>query len=404
MRLNCPNCSAQYEVPDEVIPDEGRDVQCSSCGHTWYQLHPAQEAAIEATRADHGLARADTPEAVASKAPPAPKAAGPVAVPDPYDRPDTRPDEGLADPVTDFHDDDDDGFGSAAQTSPPPPPAPQGGVNSAVSSLRDTTRPAPEPVQPAPSRPTAPRTPDRQATPRPTMRQAESDVPEARMIEITDDDEDDYGFSFDDDFPADPSDKPRRELDPRVREVLKAEADREARVRAQERVGLESQPDLGLDEPETASAGRRRRESDMAAGVAATGVAAAATAAAASASTSTTGPSRRDMLPNIDEINSTLRSTSDRRAGLDEEPTFEEVEEVERKRSFSRGFRWALLLVLILAALYIFGPRLMELVPATTSVVGPYIDLVDSGRVWLDARVGGMMGTLDQMSSEAPAE
>ncbi|MCC6001439.1 MAG: zinc-ribbon domain-containing protein [Pararhodobacter sp.] len=37
MRLTCPNCKAQYEVEESVIPEGGRDVQCSSCGHTWYQ-------------------------------------------------------------------------------------------------------------------------------------------------------------------------------------------------------------------------------------------------------------------------------------------------------------------------------------------------------------------------------
>lgn len=37
MRLTCPNCKAQYEVEDSVVPDGGRDVQCSACGHTWYQ-------------------------------------------------------------------------------------------------------------------------------------------------------------------------------------------------------------------------------------------------------------------------------------------------------------------------------------------------------------------------------
>ncbi len=40
MRLTCPNCDAQYEVPDEVIPTAGRDVQCSNCGKTWFQHHP----------------------------------------------------------------------------------------------------------------------------------------------------------------------------------------------------------------------------------------------------------------------------------------------------------------------------------------------------------------------------
>ncbi|MCB2124584.1 MAG: zinc-ribbon domain-containing protein, partial [Rhodobacteraceae bacterium] len=29
MRLICPSCGAQYEVDESVIPDGGRDVQCS---------------------------------------------------------------------------------------------------------------------------------------------------------------------------------------------------------------------------------------------------------------------------------------------------------------------------------------------------------------------------------------
>jgi predicted Zn finger-like uncharacterized protein len=37
MRLTCPNCNAQYEVDERVIPQNGRDVQCSACGNTWYQ-------------------------------------------------------------------------------------------------------------------------------------------------------------------------------------------------------------------------------------------------------------------------------------------------------------------------------------------------------------------------------
>jgi len=43
MRLICPNCSAQYEVPADVIPAEGRDVQCSNCQETWFQTHPDRE-------------------------------------------------------------------------------------------------------------------------------------------------------------------------------------------------------------------------------------------------------------------------------------------------------------------------------------------------------------------------
>ncbi|MEZ5885189.1 MAG: zinc-ribbon domain-containing protein [Paracoccaceae bacterium] len=47
MRLTCPNCKAQYEVDDSVIPDGGRDVQCSNCGHSWFQAGKAALAAEE---------------------------------------------------------------------------------------------------------------------------------------------------------------------------------------------------------------------------------------------------------------------------------------------------------------------------------------------------------------------
>ncbi|MBD3679054.1 MAG: zinc-ribbon domain-containing protein [Rhodobacteraceae bacterium] len=42
MRLECPNCSAHYDVDERVIPVKGRDVQCSNCGKTWFQKHPSQ--------------------------------------------------------------------------------------------------------------------------------------------------------------------------------------------------------------------------------------------------------------------------------------------------------------------------------------------------------------------------
>ena len=37
MRLVCPNCGARYEVPEQNIPESGRDVQCSACSMTWFQ-------------------------------------------------------------------------------------------------------------------------------------------------------------------------------------------------------------------------------------------------------------------------------------------------------------------------------------------------------------------------------
>ena len=65
MRLLCPNCDAEYEVDAAVIPDGGRDVQCSNCGHAWFQLPPQAEADLAAEAELHdapapGVAGAQT--------------------------------------------------------------------------------------------------------------------------------------------------------------------------------------------------------------------------------------------------------------------------------------------------------------------------------------------------------
>lgn len=51
MRLVCPNCDAEYEVDASAIPDSGRDVQCSNCGHAWFQMSPHVEEELAAEEA-----------------------------------------------------------------------------------------------------------------------------------------------------------------------------------------------------------------------------------------------------------------------------------------------------------------------------------------------------------------
>ena len=75
MRLICPNCGAQYAVDARVIPDAGRDVQCSSCGHTWFQKHPDQDAELAE---ELGYALPDSLRGTASEPPPPPRTS-PVA-------------------------------------------------------------------------------------------------------------------------------------------------------------------------------------------------------------------------------------------------------------------------------------------------------------------------------------
>jgi len=47
MRLTCPRCGAQYEIPDSAIPATGREVECSACSEVWHQ--PGAAEAVEAT-------------------------------------------------------------------------------------------------------------------------------------------------------------------------------------------------------------------------------------------------------------------------------------------------------------------------------------------------------------------
>ncbi|MFN3937914.1 MAG: zinc-ribbon domain-containing protein [Gemmobacter sp.] len=62
MRIGCPNCDAQYEVPDSAIPPEGRDVQCSNCGHVWFQRPAGHEPAHEPEPAPEDFGTEDATE------------------------------------------------------------------------------------------------------------------------------------------------------------------------------------------------------------------------------------------------------------------------------------------------------------------------------------------------------
>ena len=38
MELICPACEARYQLPPGAVPDEGRQVSCQNCGHSWLGL------------------------------------------------------------------------------------------------------------------------------------------------------------------------------------------------------------------------------------------------------------------------------------------------------------------------------------------------------------------------------
>ncbi len=55
MRLTCPNCGAEYEVPEGQIPAAGKHVQCTACHTRWFARAP--QAALSE---DQILARLET--------------------------------------------------------------------------------------------------------------------------------------------------------------------------------------------------------------------------------------------------------------------------------------------------------------------------------------------------------
>ena len=36
MIIECVNCNKKFNINSDLIPDDGRSIQCGSCGHTWF--------------------------------------------------------------------------------------------------------------------------------------------------------------------------------------------------------------------------------------------------------------------------------------------------------------------------------------------------------------------------------
>ncbi|MGB7318265.1 MAG: zinc-ribbon domain-containing protein [Planktotalea sp.] len=193
----------------------------------------------------------------------------------------------------------------------------------------------------------------------------------------------------------------RRELDPQVSDVLRQEAKLEAAARAADHgTPLESQPELGLEAATEDEGTRRAREARermarMRGEPVPDEVAVAAVTAAAG--------SRRDLLPDIEEINSTLRSSGERRrpAEATDADLSGTTPRVRRKRSgFKRSFIMMILVAAIAIGAYVFGPRISAMVPAAEPYVQQYTTRVESARTWLSSSLDKGLAWLDKMASE----
>ncbi|PIE11579.1 MAG: hypothetical protein CSA70_11045 [Rhodobacterales bacterium] len=333
MRLVCPNCGAQYEVPEAVIPENGREVQCSNCGDTWFQKHPSQDYEL-AEELEQPLDEADW------------------QVPDP--QPEPEPIEG--------HD-----------------PAGQESLSDAIAETMAEQVPAPE-AAPA---------------------ETEADQPAEAKGFATPDPEPDHTPGHGPD--PEPT---RRELPADVADVLREERNREIEARKHDSQTLETQPDLGLEAPSDAASRRERETRLRMARMRGLPDDAADTESAQVAAIAASG-SRRDLLPDIEEINSTLRKSGDRtHPGATRGPERGVASQTEagapqRKRGFGRGFLYALLLVALLILVYVYAPQIGKAVPVVGPALETYVGYVNQGRVWLDGQATALMQWLDEMAASA---
>ena len=386
MRLICPNCGAQYEVPQSVIPETGRDVQCSGCGHTWFQIHPdmapaAQDAAAQPNLwndADDDLADQPATAETAFADAPAPQPAAPQ--PADHNLQDDTPQDHA--PQNDAQHDNSAADERAADEWEGFPSDP--GTSDA--NLTDAPEPGHD-LRPDP------------------------EDPVARLPEVA---EDDY-----EEDPASDLPPPRRSLDTSIADLLREEAEREARARAAERgPALETQPELGLDDapasPPTPDTTLRQhpdpaQPQPQPVKPQRTQTTPRIAADEDRSNTAAMAESRRDLLPDIEEINSSLRHSSDRRnsdrrpARAHDHDAAHDPRDVatENRRGFSLGFSLTLLIAAVLLALYVFAPALAEAVPALTPAVDGYVAAVDQLRLMLDAQVQNLSRWLAELAGSA---
>lgn len=201
----------------------------------------------------------------------------------------------------------------------------------------------------------------------------------------------------------------RRPLDPGVADILRAEAEREARARRGMPEPLEVQPDLGLP-------GAPERPARAAAAPAPPGGPGGAAAPAGAEGPPAPAPgapsprageargSRRELLPDIEAVTPTLQpsaprsaaapasagaTTSAPAAGAAAGPGPTAGQGPAAEGGFRRGFAAAMLIGAVLVLLYLLAPMLAEAVPALAEPLAAYVAAVDALRLWLAGLLQG---------------
>lgn len=343
MRLVCPNCEAKYEVPEDAIPETGRDVQCANCGHAWYQMRP--RSAVTETAAAATVA---APEPKPTPEPdPEPEAASvPDVTPEPVARLEPGPEPEVAEAVA----------AAAGLDAGPALPDVDAAVGDAVEQVAGEMPPTgadtPVDVAEAAPGPVA-------AVPVAAGSTDAEDLPETA---------DEVGTTVP---AAAGSASAAYAVDDSVLAILREEAEREALARKAEAARpLEVQADLGL---EAAIPAARKPVENLSL--------IASPSGASGEDADDRGSARKARLPDVEEINSTLRPGEHRVEAAAAEAM---PDPVEGRSSFRKGFLMVMTFAILGAALYVSADALAAAVPALAGVLKAYVGFVDSLRLQLD--------------------
>lgn len=235
---------------------------------------------------------------------------------------------------------------------------------------------------------------------------------------------DDDALHADEDEPAASAGAPptarAHKIDESVLSVLREEAEREARARRADATSLESQPDLGLSAALHPQAAPRRpavRTATISESIPEQEIAPRRNARPRSSRRGSDDapeplpPSdraamaedddiagRRKRLPDIEEINSTLRGASDR-GDAGALPTDAVIAARNARRGFRAGFTVVLLIVALALAVYVMARPIAAAVPALAPLLESYSAGGDALRLWLARQTeAGMRGLLAWIS------
>jgi resuscitation-promoting factor RpfA len=372
MRLVCPSCDAKYEVPEDAIPESGRDVQCANCGHAWFQMRtkpadtaerpvtetaPAPEASVAAS-AEAPVAEA-APETPAEPAAPPEEPVADVAAEPPTAAP-AEPTEAAAEPdpvvapeETVVVESVTEAVTEAAETVVSDVVAVAEGAAEAtvaaeglVADILAETASPPVETEPTPAADT------------PDVAKEDAVEPVAVASASASSSEPPPGYAVDESVLA----------------ILREEADREAKARAAEAQRPETPP--GSVAKSTAS-GKKKKP-------AAVPLDDEPAAETADDDIGLKSATRRDLLPDVEEINSTLRPSE---VPVEADPTGAVMAAREPSGGFRTGFLTMMTIAIIGAVFYIAAPTLARLVPGLSDPLMAYVGMVDGLRLSLD----GMM-------------